>query len=103
MCLIVMAWRAHPEIPLLIAANRDEFHSRPTCAAHWWKDRGDILAGRDLVAGGTWIGITRSGRFAAVTNYRDPAQRPGRCAEPWFAGELVPGVRRNAWPRVLRT
>jgi len=74
MCLIVIAWRAHPEISSLVAANRDEFHGRPTAAAHWWTDRSDILAGRDLVAGGTWIGITRSGRFAAVTNYRDPAQ-----------------------------
>jgi uncharacterized protein with NRDE domain len=74
MCLIVMAWRAHPEIPCLIAANRDEFHGRPTAAAHWWTDRPEVLAGRDLVAGGTWIGITRTGRFAAVTNFRDPAQ-----------------------------
>ncbi len=73
MCLIVIAWRAHTEIPSLVAANRDEYHARPTAAAHWWTDRTDILAGRDLVAGGTWIGITRSGRFAAVTNYRDPA------------------------------
>ena len=73
MCLIVMAWRAHPEIPCLIAANRDELHGRQTAAAHWWTDRKDILAGRDLVAGGTWIGITRTGRFAAITNYRHPA------------------------------
>jgi uncharacterized protein with NRDE domain len=73
MCLIVIAWRTHPEIPCLVAANRDEFHARPTAAAHWWTDRTDILAGRDLVAGGTWVGITRNGRFAAVTNYRDPA------------------------------
>lgn len=86
MCLIVMAWRADPEIPSLIAANRDEFHGRPTAAAHWWTDRSDILAGRDLVAGGTWIGITRSGRFAAVTNYRDPAN--GRADAP-SRGALV--------------
>ncbi|MGC1386449.1 MAG: NRDE family protein [Steroidobacteraceae bacterium] len=72
MCLIVIAWRAHPEIPCLVAANRDEDHGRPTAAAHWWTDRTDILAGRDLMAGGTWIGITRTGRFAAVTNFRDP-------------------------------
>jgi uncharacterized protein with NRDE domain len=74
MCLIVMAWRAHPDIPCLIAANRDEYHGRPTAAAHWWTDRNDILAGRDLLAGGTWLGITRTGRFAAITNYRDRAQ-----------------------------
>src|SRR5450631_385102 len=86
MCLIVMAWCTDPEIPLLVAANRDELHSRPTSAAHWWTDRGGILAGRDLVAGGTWIGITRSGRFAAVTNFRDPAS--GRTDAP-SRGSLV--------------
>jgi len=80
MCLIVIAWRAHPEIPSLVAANRDEDHGRATAAARWWTDRTDILAGRDLVAGGTWIGITRTGRFAAVTNYRDPAA--GRTGAP---------------------
>ncbi len=72
MCLIVIAWRSHPEIPCLVAANRDEDHDRPTAAAHWWTEGTDILAGRDLLAGGTWIGITRTGRFAAVTNFRDP-------------------------------
>ena len=86
MCLIVIAWRAHPEIPSLVAANRDEHHGRPTAAARWWTDRTDILAGRDLVAGGTWIGITRTGRFAAVTNYRDPAA--GRADAP-SRGSLV--------------
>jgi len=86
MCLIVIAWRAHPEIQCLVAANRDEHHGRATAAAHWWTDRTDILAGRDLVAGGTWIGITRTGRFAAVTNYRDPAA--GRVDAP-SRGSLV--------------
>ncbi len=75
MCLIVIAWRTHVRFPCLIAANRDEMHERPTAPARWWTDHPDILAGRDLSAGGTWIGITRSGRFAALTNYRDPEQR----------------------------
>jgi uncharacterized protein with NRDE domain len=74
MCLIVLAWRAHPEYPLIVAANRDEFHARPAAPAAFWEDRPDILAGRDLEAGGTWMGVSRSGphsfRFAAVTNYR---------------------------------
>jgi len=75
MCLILVVWRRHPQYPCLIAANRDEFHSRATEPAHWWHDRPQILAGRDLIAGGTWLGITRTGRFAALTNYRSPQHR----------------------------
>jgi uncharacterized protein with NRDE domain len=75
MCLILVVWRRHPQYPCLIAANRDEFHSRAAEPAHWWHDRPQILAGRDLVAGGTWLGITRAGRFAALTNYRSPQHR----------------------------
>jgi uncharacterized protein with NRDE domain len=75
MCLIVLAWQAHPDYPLIVAANRDEHFSRPTATAHWWPDAPHILAGRDLVAQGTWLGITRGGRFAALTNYRDPRLR----------------------------
>lgn len=71
MCLIVFAVRAHPRFPLIVAANRDEFLTRPTAPASFWSDSPDILAGRDLTAGGTWLGITRQGRFAALTNYRD--------------------------------
>ncbi|MGQ0545648.1 MAG: NRDE family protein [Betaproteobacteria bacterium] len=70
MCLILLAWRAHPMMPLAVAANRDEFHGRPAVAAAFWTDRPGILAGRDLEAMGTWMGVARSGRFAAVTNYR---------------------------------
>lgn len=75
MCLILFSYRVHPRWPLVIAANRDEFHQRPTAAAHFWPPAPQLLAGRDLQAGGTWMGITRQGRFAAVTNYRDPAQQ----------------------------
>lgn len=71
MCLLVLALQQHPRLPLIVAGNRDEFHARPTQSAHWWPDKRDILAGRDLEAGGTWLGMHRSGRFAAVTNYRD--------------------------------
>lgn len=70
MCLILAAWRVHPEYPLIVAANRDEFHARPAARAAFWDDRPKILAGRDLEAKGTWLGVSRSGRFAAVTNYR---------------------------------
>jgi len=70
MCLIVLAWRVRPDLPLIVAANRDEFHARPAERAAFWKDHPSILAGRDLEAGGTWMGVSRSGCFAAVTNYR---------------------------------
>src|SRR5437773_10039042 len=70
MCLIVLAWRAHPRFPLIVAANRDEFHARPAAPAAHWSDNPAILAGRDLEARGTWMGVSRGGRFAAVTNYR---------------------------------
>jgi uncharacterized protein with NRDE domain len=66
------------ELPLIIAGNRDEFHSRPTQDAHWWPDQPDILGGRDQQAGGTWLAFSRSGRFAAVTNFRDAEPTSGR-------------------------
>ena len=72
MCLILFAWKAHPRYPLVVAANRDEFHDRPTAAAAFWEEMPDILAGRDLQAGGTWLGVSRSGRFAAISNFREP-------------------------------
>ncbi len=78
MCLVVFAWKMHPEYRLVLAANRDEFHQRPAQAMHWWPDRPDILAGRDLQAGGTWLAVSRPGRFATVTNYREQlSSRPG--------------------------
>jgi len=70
MCLILVAPRVHPDYPLIVAANRDEYHARPAGRAGFWKDRPDILAGRDLEAMGTWMGVSRAGRFGAVTNYR---------------------------------
>lgn len=75
MCLILFAQDAHPEFGLVLAANRDEFHDRPTAPAGPWPDRTDILAGRDLRSGGTWLGVTSEGRWAAVTNVRDGAEQ----------------------------
>jgi len=73
MCLVVLGWRQHPDFPLIVAGNRDEFHSRPTKEAHWWPDKPDIVGGRDLQAAGTWLALHRNGRFATVTNFRDAA------------------------------
>ncbi|HRD65739.1 MAG TPA: NRDE family protein [Candidatus Competibacter sp.] len=74
MCLILFAYRRHPSFRLIVAANRDEFLDRPTAPLAFWNDSPQVLAGRDLKEGGTWLGITRTGRFAALTNYRDPAR-----------------------------
>jgi uncharacterized protein with NRDE domain len=73
MCLILWALARHPRYRLILAANRDEFHARPTLPAAFWPDRPGVLGGRDLVAGGTWLAVHRNGRMAAITNYRDPA------------------------------
>ena len=77
MCLIVFRWQPASEFPLVLSANRDEFHARPAEAMGWWKDQPALLAGRDLQAGGTWLGVSREGRIATVTNFRDnvPAVR----------------------------
>lgn len=75
MCLVLLAYDAHPELWLIVAANRDEFHARPAATAGFWEDAPGLFAGRDLEKRGTWMGVTRGGRFAAVTNVRDPAAR----------------------------
>lgn len=87
MCLILAAWRTHREHPLIVAANRDEFHARPAARAAFWDDRPALLAGRDLQAKGTWMGVARDGKFAAVTNYRG-ATEP---SAPHSRGALVTG------------
>ncbi|HZR01891.1 MAG TPA: NRDE family protein [Burkholderiales bacterium] len=75
MCLIVLGLGIHPELPLLFAGNRDEFFARPTRPAAFWDDHPEVLAGRDLEQGGTWFGVTKQGRLAAITNFRD-GRRP---------------------------
>lgn len=72
MCIILFAFKYHPRYRLILAANRDEYYARPTEQAGFWAENPDILAGRDLEKMGTWLGITKTGRFAALTNYRDP-------------------------------
>lgn len=89
MCLIVVGWRVHADYPLVVAANRDEFHARPSAAAGFWPAEPEILGGRDLEAGGTWLGATRSGRFAAVTNVREPDQAAGRRSRGALTAEFL--------------
>jgi uncharacterized protein with NRDE domain len=86
MCLIFVAYRQRADYPLIIAANRDEYYWRPSAAAHFWRDAPKVLAGRDLEALGTWLGITREGRFAAITNFRDPCRNRKRAVS---RGQLV--------------
>lgn len=80
MCLIVVGWRSHPDYPLVVAANRDEFFARPSSPIARWPDAPQVIGGLDLEAGGTWLGITESGRFAAVTNVREPGMAKGDCS-----------------------
>ena len=91
MCLIAWNWQPASATPLLLVANRDEFYARPAQALQWW-DGGQILAGKDLQAGGTWLGVTRTGRLAALTNYRDfssAANAAGQRVDALSRGELV--------------
>jgi len=88
LCLILFAWQAHPEYRLIVAANRDEYFARPAREAHFWEDAPHVYAGRDLEKMGTWLGVSRAGRFAALTNYRAPGEfKAGRRSR----GELVAG------------
>jgi uncharacterized protein with NRDE domain len=101
MCLALIALDAHPRYPLVIAANRDEFHARAADPAHWWTP--EMLAGRDRAGGGTWFGATRTGRWALITNFRegvtrDPAapSRGGLVTQALGAVESAPAVTAQA-------
>jgi len=96
MCLAVIALDLHPRYRIVAAANRDEFHARPTEAAHWWANSTPpLLAGRDLQQGGTWLGVTPSGRFAFVTNVREPGHHDPNAPT---RGALVPALLRDSRP-----
>lgn len=93
MCLILFAYKIHPSYKLIVAANRDEFYNRSTASAHFWKDDPNILAGRDLEKKGTWMGVSKEGRFSALTNYRDPSESlTGKRSR----GELVANALKHA-------
>ena len=102
MCLILIAHGAHSDFPLVIAANRDEYYQRPTARAAFWQDHPHIVAGRDLECMGTWLGVTRAGRFAALTNFRDPRERKtdapsrGHLVSDFLASDLDPRAYLDA-------
>lgn len=105
MCLVLIAYKHHPLYDLVLLANRDEFYDRPTSPAEFWEDQPNVLAGRDLRAGGTWMGITRQGRYAAVTNYRE-APREGSAAPSrgaLVAGYLLGNASPEAYMERLRS
>lgn len=86
MCIVNFHFQDHPMYKLIVVANRDEYYERPTKSAHFWEDEPNILAGRDLLQKGTWLGISKEGRFAAITNYRDPSMpETGR----YSRGEII--------------
>jgi uncharacterized protein with NRDE domain len=91
MCLILFAYRVRADAPLIVAANRDEFYARPAALAHRWDDAPHVFAGRDLSAGGTWLGVSTSGRFAAVTNFSETPE-----------GQVPPGSRGDLTADFLR-
>ncbi len=95
MCLILIAWQSHPDFPLVIAANRDEFYARRTRAAAWWGQAVSLLGGRDEEAGGTWLGINRRGRVAMLTNVRAPHERNAHAPS---RGLLVLSALQSAGP-----
>jgi uncharacterized protein with NRDE domain len=92
MCLVLFAYDPQSAVPLVVAANRDEFYARPAAGAHFWEEEPALLAGRDLSAGGTWLGVSRSGRFATVTNFAEegPSEAPlsrGQLSERFLKGQ----------------
>lgn len=99
MCLLVFAWRAHPRYRLVLAGNRDEFHDRPATPARWWRSSPEILAGRDELAGGSWLGVSRDGRVAVVTNYREGQNdEPGQISRGQLVTNFLASVRDpSAW------
>ena len=109
MCLILFSYCMHPDYHLILAANRDEFYNRPTAPLGYWKEHPDVLAGRDLKSNGTWLGVTRTGRIAAVTNYRDPntyrqnAPSRGILVSDYLTGNSTPAQYLKAINKIGHT
>lgn len=98
MCILFAGLSSHKQYPLIICANRDEYHVRPTAAAHVWSGESQIIAGKDLQAGGSWLGINHKGEFAAITNIREPsAHQPGRLSRGELVIKALEGRLSNTW------
>ncbi|MBN1829028.1 MAG: NRDE family protein, partial [Deltaproteobacteria bacterium] len=104
MCLILMAFHVNARYPLVVAANRDEFYDRPSLPAGYWPENPSILAGKDLRGGGAWFGVTKEGRFAAITNFRDPlTKREGQRSRGLIVADYLTGSRApDAFVKDLR-
>ncbi|MFE8072751.1 NRDE family protein [Marinobacteraceae bacterium S3BR75-40.1] len=100
MCLILLAIDRHPDYPVVLAANRDEFHARPTAAMHWWPDQ-PILAGQDLQSGGTWLGFKRSGQVATVTNFRSGQPEKARLSRGTLPLQLLASADTESETRTI--
>lgn len=102
MCLIFLSFNQHPEFPLIVAANRDEFYNRPATPLDFWQENPKILAGKDLSGGGTWLGVSKTGYFGMLTNYRDMANLKlgaptrGKLVIDYLAGEFDPSTYLQA-------
>ncbi|MDZ4297023.1 MAG: NRDE family protein [Moraxellaceae bacterium] len=96
MCLIVLHWQPDAEPSLQVWANRDEFRARPALPTEFWSEAPHVLAGRDVLAGGTWMGVTRQGRFAAITNFRDPVQSAGQRSRGQLVADFLTGQQAAA-------
>ncbi len=103
MCLIFFAYRCHPGYRLILAANRDEYYKRPTEPARWWVDAPILLGGKDLEAGGTWMGITKNGKIAALTNYRgcEPQNPDARSRGKLVSDYLLSGTHAKEYLEAL--
>lgn len=103
MCVVAIAWRAHPRWPLILAGNRDELHARPTAPLSRWPDQPGLIAGRDLQSGGTWLGVAETGRLCVITNVRvDGYPRPDRASRGALVSDLLSGSGRYGDPRGAR-
>lgn len=96
MCVLFIAWRAHPRYRLIVAGNRDERYARPTAVLARWAERADVVGGRDLVAGGSWLAANSSGRFSAVTNFREVPFSSGPRSRGMLVSEFVCGEESPA-------